>query len=72
MKNFADRLREIREEYKMTQLDVAKAIGTTKQTVSRWETNFCEPDLETVLKLAQLFKVSIDYLFGLINYEDLS
>lgn len=44
----------------MTQQRLGEAIGVKKTTVSNWESGVAKPDLETVIKLAQLFKFSLD------------
>ena len=49
---------------KVTQSEMANAIGTNKANISRWENGEVEPDLETLIKLAKYFNVSVDYLLG--------
>lgn len=56
------RLKELRENSKMTQQELAVIIGTTNQTIANWENKKSEPDILTLKKLSSLFKVSIDYL----------
>jgi transcriptional regulator with XRE-family HTH domain len=48
----------------MTQEQVAAYLNAAKSTVSQYENNVNEPDLKTLVKLADLFGVSVDYLFG--------
>ena len=52
----------------MTQLDVAKTIGTTQRKISHWESGKIEPDIESLCKIADLFSVSVDYLIGRSDY----
>ena len=58
------RIRELREEKNLSQEDVAKAIGTNQRNIGRWEKNENEPTAGFLLKLADFFGVSIDYLLG--------
>lgn len=65
MEIFGKRMKELREERGLTQTEVAKSLGTSKQNISKWERNRIEPDQKTMLFIAQFFNVSMDYLFGL-------
>lgn len=58
------RIKELREEYQFTQKELAEKLGNVQRNVSNWENGTSEPDCETILKLADIFKVSIDELFG--------
>jgi len=64
MKEFGNRLRELRTERKLLQKELAKILKTTHYSISDWETAKCEPDFQTICLIADHFKVSIDYLFG--------
>ncbi len=64
MQNFSVRLISLRKERDMTQEDLARLIQKKRSTVSGYETEGKEPDLETVCFLAQYFGVSTDYLLG--------
>ncbi len=68
MKNiFCDRLRELRIEKGMGQIELANAISVSKGIISLWENGLREPKLSNLIVLAQYFQVSIDYLVGLEN-----
>lgn len=58
------KLREILEERNIKQKDVASAIGIYTSTMSQYVTGVREPDIETLIKLADYFGVSVDYLIG--------
>jgi len=58
------RLRELRLEKKVTQQSVANAIGITVGNVQKIEYGTTQPKLGNVIKLADFFNVSIDYLVG--------
>ena len=62
MKN---RLKEIRQEKNLSQTDIAKALGVTRQAISLYEKGDRELKLETWQKLADYFNVSVPYLQGL-------
>ena len=58
------RIREYREELGLTQSELAKQIGTLQRNISNWENGINEPDCATIVKLAEIFKISLDELFG--------
>lgn len=58
------RIKELREEYSLTQKELAQKLSNVQRNVSNWENGASEPDCETILKIAELFGVSIDELFG--------
>ena len=64
MKIFGARLREVRKSKKLTQQELADKFGTNRVNVTKWETGRTEPSLENLVKLAYLFEVSLDWLFG--------
>ncbi|SDC68941.1 Transcriptional regulator, contains XRE-family HTH domain [Paenibacillus sp. UNCCL117] len=61
---FHERLKNLREERKIRQMDVASKIGIARTTYASYEQGFREPDQSTLLKIADFFKVDIDYLLG--------
>ncbi len=64
MKN---RLKEIRQEKKLSQKDLAKKLNISQQAISLYEKGDREPKLETWQKLADFFHVPTEYLMGLTN-----
>ncbi len=58
------RLRDLREDRDLRQIDVAKATGIDQKTLSNYETGKTAPDMYSLIKLADFFNVSIDYLVG--------
>ena len=52
----------LRTEHNLSQGDLAEALGVSRQSVSKWETGGSVPDLEKLVKLSQLFGVSLDEL----------
>ncbi|MBU3087459.1 helix-turn-helix transcriptional regulator [Clostridium gasigenes] len=59
---FSDRLRELREDNGLTQDDVAERLNLTRQSVSSYEKGNSEPSLANLVKLAELYNCSCDYL----------
>ena len=57
-----NRIRELRKEKNLTQTDLAKLLNTTTSNVSGWECGKWQPDNDTLIKLAEIFNVSVDYL----------
>ena len=56
------RLRELRNSKGISQLKLAMALNTTQNTISRYETGEREPGIEELIRLADYFQVSVDYL----------
>ena len=61
---FGKILRELRQENALSQRALGDYLSMSNQTVSFWETGSREPDLDTLVKLAEFFGVSVDYLLG--------
>jgi len=58
------RLKELREENKLTQKEVADAVGGTQSNLAKWEKGKNQPPADMVIKLADFFGVTTDYLLG--------
>lgn len=61
---YGDRLKQLRNEKKLSQQELADKLGINRSTYARYETSATQPDYETLQKLADFFDVSIDYLLG--------
>lgn len=57
-----DRIREIRLAKKMSQVELAKILDVTKQSVSNWENENIQPSIEMLSKIADALSVTTDYL----------
>ena len=64
MASFGELVRELREDKKMTQKDLAKKICVTIGTISNYENDQHFPDVEKLVMIADCFDVTIDYLLG--------
>ncbi|MBQ8178294.1 MAG: helix-turn-helix transcriptional regulator [Clostridia bacterium] len=58
------KIKEYREELQLTQKELAEKINNSQRNISNWESGASEPDCETIIKLAEIFDISIDQLFG--------
>lgn len=60
-----------RKRQGLTQEELAKKLGVTNQSVSKWESAQCCPDIGLLPMLADIFEISIDELFGRKNEEEI-
>ncbi len=65
METFGEKLRYLRQEKNIGQIQLAKDIDVGKSTISLWEQDKCEPTLSKLIAISKYFNVSIDYLAGL-------
>ncbi|WP_213997003.1 helix-turn-helix domain-containing protein [Tepidanaerobacter syntrophicus] len=65
-----NRIKELREEAKISQAELASMLGVTQQALSNYENGLREPDLDTINKIANYFGVSIDYLLCRTNVRN--
>ena len=61
---FKDILKKVRQDKKLTQKEVADALGISQPSYQQWENGKRSPSGETLEKLATYFNVSVDYLLG--------
>ncbi|MBQ7638219.1 MAG: helix-turn-helix transcriptional regulator [Clostridia bacterium] len=59
-----NRIKDLREDRDLRQIDVAMATGMDQKTLSNYETGKTNPDSFAIIKLADFFNVSCDYLLG--------
>ncbi len=59
-----NRIKDLREDRDMRQIDLALATGLDQRTISNYETGKTNPDSYALIVLADYFQVSIDYLVG--------
>lgn len=58
------RIRELRKEFGMKQIDLADMLNVSQATLSAWENGKNKPDIDTLQKMADFFHVSVDYILG--------
>lgn len=59
-----DILKELREDKGLTQTELANYLKVSRQSISGYETGIVEPTVNTLIKLADLYNCSLDYLTG--------
>ena len=59
-----ERLKELREAHQLSQTQIAIELGTKQSTYSNWENGTRNPSLEMLVKIADYYKTSTDYLLG--------
>ncbi|MGN0702486.1 MAG: helix-turn-helix domain-containing protein [Lentihominibacter sp.] len=57
-------LRKLRTKAGLSQGKLAKIVGVSQQSINKYENHDVEPDISTLVKLAETFNVSVDYLIG--------
>ena len=62
--NLNENIRRLRIQYGVNQVEFAKKMNVTKQCVSNWENDNVLPSIEMLVKMAEFFSVSTDYLLG--------
>ena len=60
-----DRIKELRKEKNFSQSQLARQIGVSQKAVDYWELGTNEPKASYIVKLAELFEVSADFLLGI-------
>ena len=63
---------ELRMSFGWTQVQLAKKLGVTKQTVSNWENDNIQPSIDMLVKISKTFNVTTDYLLGLTPTNSIS
>ncbi|MFI3230500.1 MAG: helix-turn-helix transcriptional regulator [bacterium] len=68
----AKRLKECRKDLKMTQMQVSIQCDISERAYQNYELMLREPKLEILLRIADCYKVSIDYLVGRTDIKNIS
>ena len=58
------RIRELREANSLSQVSLASKLGVSKQSISNWENGNILPSIDMLIRIAEIFSVSTDYLLG--------
>lgn len=59
-----DKIRDLRNQKRMSQTELSKILHVSQQTITKWETGRAEPSSGAVASLSKFFGVSADYLLG--------
>lgn len=62
-------LKELRKSKGISQVKLAMELNTSQNTISRYETGEREPGINELIRIADYFNVSVDYLLGRTNKE---
>lgn len=61
---FSERLKKLRKDTGLTQVDVARKLGISQQAYASWERGVKKPTQDNLVKISQVLNVSVDYLVG--------
>lgn len=64
MSVFAERLKQERAKAKLTQQDIANQLSISRGAYAQYENDMTQPTIETLAKIADILKTSVDYLIG--------
>ncbi len=64
MSKFACILKQLRLEHSITQKELASVLNVSQNAIFNWENEKREPPIDTIIKIAEYFNVSVDYLMG--------
>lgn len=67
-----EQIKELRLNRNMSQVELAKKLFVSKQSVSNWENENIMPSVEMLIKIAEVFGVTTDYLLGLSEKHTLN
>lgn len=59
-----ERIKQLREKAGLSQKALAERIGVSQQSINKYENHNIEPDIETLIRIADTFDTSVDYLIG--------
>ena len=60
--NIGNKITQLRNEHKMSQSELADLLDVSRQTISKWECNICDPEVGRIVQMAKIFNVTTDYL----------
>ena len=67
MAKVADRIKELRIERDLTQMELAKATGISQNAIAQWENGKRTPNINAIVALAKYFGVTTDYLLCVVD-----
>jgi transcriptional regulator with XRE-family HTH domain len=67
---FGQKVSKIRKEKKLSQIDVANAVGVSRDAISKYERDDIIPSVENAKKIAKILNVSLDYLVSDEDKQD--
>ncbi|MBQ8405621.1 MAG: helix-turn-helix transcriptional regulator [Clostridia bacterium] len=64
---FSERLKELRTERGLSQMELAKQTGLSQSAIAKWKKDKTDPTSANLIVLSQFFNESVDYLLGLTD-----
>lgn len=64
MKQIKDRILQLRQEHNLTRVELADRLDINKSSITRYESGEMKPNLDVMMKIANEFSVSLDWLAG--------
>lgn len=61
----SEQIKKLRTAHNISQVELAEHLCVTKQSVSNWENDNIQPSIDMLIRLADYFKVSTDYMLGI-------
>lgn len=71
MDKFCNNLKYLRKSRSLTQQELADVLGISRQGYAKYENDLGEPDISTLIKLADYFDVSLDSMIGRVSNNDI-
>ena len=68
--NFTKRLLDLRKENNMKQKDIEVKLNLGPNAISKYENGRSKPNIQTLIKMSEIFKCSVDYLLGLSSIRN--
>jgi len=68
----SEKLKRLRLAQNISQVELGKSLGVSKQCISNWENDNILPSIEMLIKIAKYFNVSTDYLLGLCSTSSIN
>lgn len=67
MEKIGKRIKYLRKEKHLTQIDLAEKLGAAQNTISQYEHGKAKISIDILVNLAQIFEISTDYILGLVE-----
>ncbi len=68
MMTYKEKIKELRTEKNLSQMELANATGISQSAIAKWELGKAEPTATNIITMANYFEVSTDYLLGREDY----
>ncbi|MCI8388115.1 MAG: helix-turn-helix transcriptional regulator [Clostridiales bacterium] len=64
-----EKIKELRLSFNLSQVELGKQLGVSKQCISNWENDNIQPSVDMLIRIARFFNVSCDYLLDFDNKQ---